>query len=52
VTRADSTTETFSAAQEQGWTNSGTSGSPAAATLLAEVGSTYTDPLGDVTLPG
>ncbi len=49
ITRADSTTETFSSAQEQGWTNSGTSGSPVAATLLAEVGSTYTDPLGDVT---
>ncbi len=49
ITRADSTTETYSAAQEQGWTNSGTSGSPAASTLLAEVGSTYTDPLGDVT---
>ncbi len=38
ITRADSTTETFIAAQEQGWTNSGTSGSPAASTLLAEVG--------------
>ncbi len=49
ITRADSTTETYSAAQEQGWTNSGTSGSPAASTLLAEVGSTYTDPLSDVT---
>ena len=49
ITRADSTTETFSSAQEQGWTNSGTSGSPAALTLLAEVGSAYTDPLGDVT---
>ena len=33
----------------QGWTNSGTSGSPAASVLLAEVGSIYTDPLGNVT---
>jgi RHS repeat-associated protein len=49
VTQANSTTETFSAAQEQGWTNSGTSGSPAAATLLAEVGSTFTDALSEVT---
>ncbi len=49
ITRADSTTEEFSAGQEQGWTNSGTSGSPAPATLLAQVGSTYTDPLGNVT---
>ena len=38
VTRADSTTEEFSAGQEQGWTNSGTSGSPAPSTLLAQVG--------------
>ena len=45
VTRADSTTEEFSPAQVQGWTNSGTSGSPAPSVLLAEVGSTYTDPL-------
>ena len=49
ITRADSTTEEFSAAQEQGWTNSGTSGSPAPSVLLAEVGSTYTDPLSNVT---
>jgi RHS repeat-associated protein len=49
ITRADSTTEEFSAAQEQGWTNSGTSGSPATPTLLGQVGSTYTDPLGNTT---
>ena len=49
VTRADSTTEEFSAGQEQGWTNSGTSGSPAPSTLLAQVGSTSTDPLSNVT---
>ncbi len=49
MTQADSTNQTYSAAQEQGWTDSGTSGSPVAATLLAEVGSTFTDPLSDVT---
>ncbi|MFI5460085.1 MAG: hypothetical protein ACHRXM_32095, partial [Isosphaerales bacterium] len=49
ITRPDSTTETFVADQERGWTNSGTSGSPAAATLLAEARSTYTDPDGNVT---
>ena len=49
ITRADSTTEEFSPAQVQGWTNSGTSGSPASSVLLAEVGSTYTDPLSNVT---
>ena len=49
ITRADSTTQKFSAAEEQGWTNTGTSGSPATPTLLALVGSTATDPLGNVT---
>ena len=49
ITRADSTTEEYSPAQVQGWTNSGTTSSPAASVLLAEVGSTYTDPLGNVT---
>ena len=49
ITQADSTTEEFSPAQVQGWTNSGTSGSPAASVLLAEVGSTFTDPLGNIT---
>ena len=47
ITRADGTTELFSADQEQGWTNSGTSGSPAAATLLAEAATTYTSPNGN-----
>lgn len=49
ITRADSTTEEFSAAPEQGWTGSSSSSSPATPTLLAQVGSTYTDPLGNVT---
>ena len=40
--------ETFFPNQEQGWTNSGTSGSPAAATLLARPPA-YTDPNGNVT---
>ena len=44
ITRPDSTTEEFSSYQEQGWTNSGTAASPAAATLLAESASNYTDP--------
>src|SRR5262249_53058620 len=49
ITRPDSTTETFAADQARGWTNSGTSGSPAAATLLAEARATDTDPNGNVT---
>ena len=49
ITRPDLTTEEFSAYQEQGWTNSGTSGSPAPATLLAASAATYTDPNGDQT---
>ena len=43
----DSSTQLFSSYQEQGWTNSGTSGSPAAATLLAVAATTYTDPNGN-----
>ncbi len=49
ITRPDATTQTFSAFQEQGWTNSGTSGSPAAGTLLAESAANYTDPNGNLT---
>ena len=49
ITRPDNSVETFFPDQERGWTNSGTSGSPAAATLLAEARSTYTDPNGNVT---
>ncbi len=49
ITRSDNTTQTLFPNQEQGWTNSGTSGSPAAATLLATATSTYTDPNGNVT---
>ena len=47
ITLPDSSTQLFSSYQEQGWTNSGTSGSPAAATLLAESATTYTDPNGN-----
>ena len=47
ITRPDASTQLFSPYQEQGWTNSGTSGSPAAATLLAEAATTYTDPNGN-----
>ena len=49
ITRPDLTTEEFSAFQEQGWTNTGTSGSPAPATLLAASAATYADPNGNVT---
>ena len=49
ITRPDLSTEEFSAYQEQGWTNSGTSGSPAPATLLAASVATYTDPNGNQT---
>lgn len=49
ITRPDGAIQAFSADQEQGWTNSGTSGSPATATLLAVAAGTYTDPLGNVT---
>ena len=44
ISQPDSTTEEFSPAQTQGWTNSGTSGSPAPATLLAAAGSTLHRP--------
>ncbi len=49
ITQPDLTTQEFSADQEQGWTNSGTSGSPAAATLLAAAGSAFTDANSNVT---
>jgi len=49
MTRPDASTEEFSAFQEQGWTNSGTSGSPAPVALLAASAATYTDPNGNVT---
>jgi YD repeat-containing protein len=41
--------ETFTNDQESGWTDTGTSGSPAAATLLAQATSTYTSPNGNTT---
>jgi len=47
ITLPDGATQLFSSYQEQGWTNSGTSGSPAAATLLAVAATTYTDPNGN-----
>ena len=49
ITRPDSTTEKFTNDQESGWTNSGTSGSPAPATLLAQAGGTYTSPNSNAT---
>ena len=45
ITRPDLTTEEFSPYQEQGWTNSGTSGSPASATAAGRRRPRrYTDP--------
>ena len=49
ITSADNDSEKFTNDQESGWTNSGTSGSPAAATLLAQAGGTYTSPNGNLT---
>ncbi len=49
VTSPDLATEEFSSFQEQGWTNSGTSSSPAPATLQAAAVATYTDPNGNST---
>jgi YD repeat-containing protein len=47
ITRPDSTNQLFSSYQEAGWTNSGTSTSPAPATLLAAAATSYTDPNGN-----
>ena len=47
ISLPEGATQHFSSYQEQGWTNSGTSGSPAAATLQAEAATTYTDPNGN-----
>ena len=49
ITRPDGTNETFKAYQERGYDTSGTSGSPAAATLLAEARASHTDPNGHTT---
>ena len=49
ISQPDSTTEKFTNDQESGWTNSGTSGSPASATLLAQSGSIFTSPNGNPT---
>src|SRR5262249_17727328 len=49
ITRPDSSVETFAAYQERGFDPTGTSGSPANPTLLAEARATYTDPLANVT---
>ncbi len=49
ITSPDSATEEFAPFQEQGWTNSGTSGSPAAAMLFAAAAASYTNPNGNTT---
>ncbi len=47
ISLPDGSVETYTNDQESGWTNSGTSGSPAAPTLLAQAASTYTSPNGN-----
>ena len=49
VNRPDSTSESFTNDQEAGWTNSGTSLSPAPSTLLAVAASSYTSPNSNTT---
>jgi RHS repeat-associated protein len=49
ITRPDSSNEKFVADQEQGWTNSGTSLSPAPSVLLAEAATVYTNALSNAT---
>jgi YD repeat-containing protein len=48
IARADGTNQLFSSDQEAGWTNSGTSTSPAPGTLLAAAATSYTDPRGNL----
>ncbi len=47
ITLPNAATEEFSAYQEQGWTNTGTSGSPAPAMLMAAAAASYTSPNGN-----
>ncbi len=47
ISLPDGSVETYTNDQESGWTNSGTSGSPAAPTLVAQAGSGYTSPNGN-----
>ncbi|MGP0063971.1 MAG: RHS repeat-associated core domain-containing protein [Isosphaeraceae bacterium] len=47
ITEPDGGTQLISSDQEQGWTNSGTSGSPTPATLLAVAATHFTDPNGN-----
>jgi len=49
ITEPDGDPQLFTNDQEAGWTNSGTSSNPAAATLLAQATSTYTNPNGNTT---
>ena len=49
IVSPDLATEEFSAFQEQGWTNSGTSGSPAPAMLFGAAVASYTNPNGNTT---
>ena len=49
ITSPDSATEEFAPFQEQGWTDSGTSGSPAPAMLFAAAAASYTNPNGNTT---
>src|SRR6185437_8420568 len=47
ITSPDLATEEFGAFQEQGWTSSGTSGSPAPAMLFGAAAASYTNPNGN-----
>jgi RHS repeat-associated protein len=47
ISLPEGSVQTYTNDQESGWTNSGTSGSPAAPTLLAQAGSTFTTPNGN-----
>lgn len=47
ISRPDATTQAFKAYQVRGFDTTGTSGSPAPATLLAEARATHTDPRGN-----
>jgi YD repeat-containing protein len=49
ITRPDSSPQTVTAYQEEGFNTSGTLSNPACPTLLAEAQASYTDPLGNTT---
>ncbi|MDR3635134.1 MAG: malectin domain-containing carbohydrate-binding protein [Isosphaeraceae bacterium] len=54
IARPDGTSQEFSSYEEQGWypSGTGTTTTPASATLLAQAAATYTDPRGNATYQG